>query len=126
MSGFKDAGFLERQQAAAKAKQAALEKFRAQPGANDPAVVERERARRAIAEAREARASEREGARLAREKEMAEQRIRAAALAEQAAREAAERTAREQREIADGEVALQAGRKAERDARYAARKARQK
>jgi hypothetical protein len=126
MNGFKDAGFLERQQSAAKAKQAALKKFRAQPGADDPAVMERERARRAIAEAREARASEREVTRLAREKEMAEQRIREAALAEQNAQETAERTAREQREIADGEVALQAGRKAERDARYAARKKRQK
>jgi hypothetical protein len=126
MSGFKGTGFLERQQAAAKAKQAALDKFRAQPRADDPAVLERERARRAIVEAREARAGEREVARLAREKEMAEQRIRAAALAEQSAREGAERTAREQREIADGEVALEAERKAERDARYAARKARQK
>jgi hypothetical protein len=126
MSGFKLAGFLERQQAAAKAKHAALEKFRAQPGADDPAVAERAKARRAIVEAREARASEREAARLARQTETAEQGIRAAALAKQAAQDVAVQTAREQREIADREVALEAERKVERDVRYAARKARQK
>ena len=38
MSGFKDASFLDRQAAAAAAKKAQLERFRAQPKADDPAV----------------------------------------------------------------------------------------
>ena len=97
MSGFKDASFLDRRAAAATAKKAALERFRAQPGADDPAVAERQRARRAIVEARAARAAEREAARLARDKELAEQKARDAALAQKAAEEAAERASREKR-----------------------------
>jgi hypothetical protein len=116
MSGFKDASFLDRRTAAAAAKKAQLERFRAQPGADDPAVIEREKARRAIAEAREARAAEREASKLKREKELAEQALLAAELAARTAAEAAERAAREKREIADREVALNAERKAERDA----------
>ncbi len=126
MAGFNDAEFQERREAAAKAKKAALESFRAKTDPNDPAAIERARVRREIAAAREARAAERVAARLAREQELAEQRARDAALAEQAAREAAEREAREKREMADREVALEAERKAERDARYAARKKRKR
>ena len=124
--GFKDAGFLDRQQAAAKAKQAALEKFRAQPGPGDPEFLEREQARKAVIEAREKRSAEREAARIIREKELAEQRVRDALAAEQAAKEAAERAEQERRDAIEREKVLEGERKADRDARYAARKERQR
>ena len=124
MPGFNDLGFAERRAAAAKVKQAALEKFRVRSDPGNPALVERARVRMAIATARDARVAERATARLAREHAIAEQRTRDAALAEQSAREAAEQAAQARREMADHEVVLEAERKAERDARYAARKAR--
>ena len=126
MSGFKDASFLDRQAAAAAAKKSQLERFRALPKADDPAVVEREKARRTIVAARQARATEREASKLVREREQAEQAALTAELTAKAAKEAAERATREQLEIADREVALNAERKAERDAKYAARKARKR
>ena len=56
MSGFKNsADFDERLSTAAKAKQATLEKFRARPRADDPSAVEREAARLATSQARDAR-----------------------------------------------------------------------
>ena len=57
--------FNDRKDAAAKAKQAMLEKFRSKPGPDDPAVQARAAERAAIAAAREVRAAEREKARLA-------------------------------------------------------------
>jgi Family of unknown function (DUF6481) len=117
MSGFKSKGFSDRLNHAASAKKAALEKFRARPAMDDPAVVERREARLAASVAREARLAERAEARRADEARKA---------AEMAAAEA-ERIAREEREAiesAEREVALEAERKASRDARYAARKAR--
>ena len=120
MRGYKDSNFNDRKEASAKAKQAILEKFRAQPGADDPAVIERQAARQKIIEAREVRAAER---RAAREAEAARQAAaEAARRAEQAAREA-EAAAREaERRLAERK--LEAERKAARDRRYAARKAR--
>jgi Family of unknown function (DUF6481) len=126
MNGYKQNGFLDRRATAEAAKKAMLERFRAQPGADDPAVAERQRARQLIVEAREARTKAREEARITRERELAEQKARDEALAAQAAQEAAELAEREEREMADREVALQAAKKAERDARYAARKKRKK
>jgi hypothetical protein len=56
MSAFKnDDDFNERMSTAAKARQALLEKFRARPKPDDPAVVERQAARLATRLAREAR-----------------------------------------------------------------------
>jgi hypothetical protein len=117
MSGFKDKGFTDRLTSAASAKKAALDKFRARPAMDDPAVVERREARLTASQAREARLAERAAARLADE---------ARRTTELAAAEA-ERIAREEREViekAEREVTLQAEQKAARDARYAARKAR--
>ena len=107
--------FGDRLKAAAKAKQALLEKARAKAPANDPKFAERQAARREVSIAREARASERKAAELAAkireaEEQAAEQEAREAEAAEQAARE----------------IVLEAERKAARDARYAARKARQR
>ena len=52
MSGFKEVSFADRQKAAQQAKQNILNKFRAQPGADDPAVKQRQAEREAQAEAR--------------------------------------------------------------------------
>jgi hypothetical protein len=80
MSGFKEKSFSERLGAAAAARKAQLEKFRAKPGPDDPAVVERQAARRAAALARDARAAERTTA-------------KAQVAAEEAERQAAEQAA---------------------------------
>lgn len=120
MATHKGDDFSERRNAAANAKKAAVERYRAQPGADDPTVLERQAALRAISEAREVRVAERKAA---REAEAAHQE------AEQAARDA-ERIARDADQVArDTEqaarsVAAEAERKAARDARYAARKKR--
>jgi hypothetical protein len=118
MSGFKEKSFGDRLSAAAAARQAALERFRARPSADDPAVIKRREERMAIAAARQVRDAERK----------ARKEAEAAARAEQEAKDRAEREARERREAIEKvirEAAEAAERKAERDARYAARKARQ-
>lgn len=117
MSGYTNKNFSERLSTAAHAKKAMLDKFRARPAADDPAVVERRAARQAINDARQARIAEREAARLAQE---------ACEAAERDARDRAEheRRVREATEAAEREAALEAERKTARDARYAARKAR--
>jgi hypothetical protein len=120
MSKFKGTGFEDRLSAAANAKKAELEKFRATSGQNDPAFAERQAARHVISVARGVRTAERNAARLAGAAHDA-----AAKAARDAAAEA-EQTASDAevaRQAAD-DVALQAERKAARDARYAARKAR--
>ena len=131
MDNSKKTSFDDRLNAAANAKKAQLEKFRARSGGKDPGFAERQAARQAVGVARDARAVGRNTARLAGiAREADEQAARdAAAKAEQAARDAAaeaEQAARDAdvaRQAAD-DVALQAERKAARDARYAARKAR--
>lgn len=109
--------FGERLSTAAEAKKALLDKFRARPAADDPEVVARKEARRAVSDAREARAAQRKSDRAEREaREAAERTARELAAQEQQTREAAE--------TAEREAALEIDRKAQRDARYAARKAR--
>ena len=117
MGSFKDPNFVERQSAAAQARKAALEKFRA--SAADPAVVERQAARMASA-------VESAAARKVRELERVERKAAEAEAAKQAEREAAEKAQHELAKKAESELALQAEQKAARDARYAARKARTK
>jgi Family of unknown function (DUF6481) len=116
MSAFKDSDdFNERLSTAAKARQVSLEKFRARPRADDPAVVERQAARLATSQARDTRKAVRAA--------------ETARLEEEAIRQAAEDVARKatvEAEKAAQEVTLGAERKAVRDARYAARKARQR
>src|SRR3954454_10242989 len=84
MSGFREPGFADRQKAAQQAKQAILEKFRAQPGPDDPAVKQRQAEREAQAEARAKAREAREAAKAARKAE--EERL-AAEAAIQFARE---------------------------------------
>ena len=122
MSGFKEKSFSERLGAAAAARKAQLEKFRAKPGPDDPATVERQAARRAATIARDARAAERKTAKAQVAAKEAER--HAAEQAERAMREAdALRVAADQ---AARDVTMLAEQKAARDARYAARKARQR
>ena len=120
MRNLKGTSFDDRLSAAANAKKAELEKFRARSGVNDPAFVARQAARHAVSVARDARTAERKASRLASVAHEADERAArdAAAEAVQAARDA-----EVARQAAD-DVALQAERKAARDARYAARKAR--
>jgi hypothetical protein len=115
MRGFREPGFADRQKAALEAKKNLLNKFRAQPGHDDPAVAARRAEREAIA-------ANREKARLAREAEKAEQKQRA----EEAAAAEAARVARKKEEEAARQAEIEAEQKAKRDARYAARKERGK
>ena len=66
MSGFKEPSFADRQKAAQEARKNILNKFRAKPGPDDPAVMKRQAEREALA-------AERAKARLAREAAKAEQ-----------------------------------------------------
>jgi len=115
MSGFKEPSFADRQKAAQDARKDILNKFRAQPGPDDPAVKQRQAER-------EAQAALRAKAKEVRDAEKAERkRLEAEAAAQEAVR-----LAREKEEAAAREVELEAERKAARDARYAARKKRKK
>jgi hypothetical protein len=117
MAGFKQPDFIERQEAAAKARKLALEKFRAKIA--DPALAKPRTARAA-------RAAERSGIKTSREIERAEKKAREAERAQQAERDAAIEAERAKAESAERERASQAEQKAARDARYAARKSRSK
>ena len=87
----KESDYIDRQQAAADAKKAMLEKFRAK--AADPVAVE-------LAKTRAAEAVARSAARKARETEKAERKIREAEAAAAAEREAAARAAAEAERVA--------------------------
>lgn len=113
MSGFKEPSLADRQKAAREARQNLLNKFRSQPGPDDPAVKQRQAER-------EASVAGRAQAKLARDAAKAEQKKREA----EAAVATAAKLAREKQEAAAREAAVEAERKAARDARYAARKKR--
>jgi hypothetical protein len=115
MNGFKEPGFTDRQKAAQQAKQNLLNKFRAQPGPDDPEVAKRRAEREAVAAKREQMKLEREAAK-------AEQ----ARLKAEAATAEAARIAREKEEESERQAAMEADQKAKRDARYAARKSKGK
>jgi hypothetical protein len=114
----------DRLQAAAKAKQALLDRVKAK--ASDPALAEKRAAHNANAAERQKREEQREAERKAAEERAAVERAAAEAARLEAERLEAERKAVEDRAEADRLVALAAEQKAARDARYAARKARQK
>lgn len=105
--------FDDRISAAAAAKQALLERFRARPSPDDPTEIARQDALKAISDARDARAAERKAAREAEAARIAAEAAAKRAQDQIAAAEARARVAAEEAE-----------RKAARDARYAARKAR--
>jgi hypothetical protein len=117
MAGFKNPDLRERQEAAAKARKAALQKFLAK--AADPALAER-------LTARTADAADRRAVKNVRDAEKAETKARNAELALKAERDAAIAAERDKAERAQRELTLQAEQKAARDARYAARKSKSK
>ncbi len=119
MSGFKIPNFNDRLSSAQKAKQAALEKFKAKPGPGDPEFEARQAERVRIEAERQVR---RETARL--EKQRLEVEAEAKRVADEQARKVAEQEAYEAQIRAQEE--LEAKQKAIRDARYAARKAAKK
>ncbi|TPJ74294.1 DUF6481 family protein [Mesorhizobium sp. B2-7-1] len=131
MAIYREKDIFERRNAANEAKKALLERFKAKPAADDPAVLARQAERKAILDARAIREAEK--ARLKQEKlareaaEKAERQAMAEAArlaAEAVAAEEAERRQAEESERIAFELADEASRKAKRDARYAARKAR--
>jgi Family of unknown function (DUF6481) len=109
--GFKEPSFADRQSAAQNARKSILEKFKAKPAADDPAVLKRQAERVALAEDRAKAQKLREAAKV-------EKKAREAELAAQAAAEAL----RQQAEKKAAEEELKIQQKAARDARYAARK----
>jgi hypothetical protein len=111
MSGFKEPSFADRQKAAQEARKNILNKFRSQPGPDDPVVKARQVEREAFAAARAKVSSAREAAKGERDR-----------FAEEAAAAAAAQLLREKEEIVARQAALEAEQKAARDARYAARK----
>ncbi|MCP3469938.1 DUF6481 family protein [Bradyrhizobium sp. CCGUVB1N3] len=115
MSGFREPGFADRQKAALEARKNLLNKFKSQPGQDDPGVAARRAEREAIA-------AKRAEIKSAREAEKAEHRRRE----EEAAAAEAARIAREAEETSAKLAELEAEQKAKRDARYAARKAKGK
>jgi len=117
MSAFREPSLRERQEAAAKAKRAVLEKLRARPRPGDP-VFEQQLAERASS------AMQRTAAKGARAAEKADKQARETAVREQAAQAAAQKAASEKAEREARAAALEAEQKAARDKRYAARKAR--
>ena len=133
MNSFKHDNFGDRLSTQAAARKAQIEKFKARPGPDDPAVIAKRAELAAIAEARTIRIEERrvaretEAARLA--KEAAEQATQRAI--DDAARQRDEADMAARRLVADAESkaraqSLAAEQKAARDARYAARNARRK
>ena len=117
MAGFKQPDFIERQEAAAKARKVVVEKFRTKIA--DPALAKRLTARAACA-------AERSRIKTTREIERTEKKAREAERVQQAERDAATEAERAKTESAERERASQAEQKAARDARYAARKSRSK
>ncbi|MBO1075067.1 hypothetical protein IAI58_03715 [Roseomonas marmotae] len=122
MISHKSDSFNDRLAAASKAKEAMLQRFRARPGPNDPALLEQQAQRKAVSEARDARNAAKkilrdaEAARLAAEKAADAERQKVLAAEQAAEAEAAAQRA----------AALPALQKAARDARYAARQARRR
>jgi hypothetical protein len=111
MSGFKEPSFADRQKAAQEARQNMLNKFRSQPGPDDPAVKARQADREALAAGRAKANLTREAAKAERKRLEAEAAVAAAAL-----------LLRKKEETVARQIALEAEQKAARDARYAARK----
>lgn len=111
--------FNDRRDDAAKARAAMLERFKARPSPDDPSIVAKLAERRAVAEAREQRRSEREALRKAEEERIAAEKL-AAELAE------LERKEQEAKRKAEEHAELLAAQKAARDLRYANRKMKRK
>lgn len=129
MPAYKVPSFQERQEAAGRARDAALAKYRAKPPVDEALMAERAARRRAkeAAEANkraEALRAKQEAAEAKREAERQALAAEAAAARAQADAAAQERADAKARKAAERSLWTEADRKAARDARYAARKAR--
>ncbi|MDK1494061.1 DUF6481 family protein [Sinorhizobium sp. 7-81] len=120
-----DNGFVERRNAAAKAKRRLLAKFVSAPKETDADMQERLAIRKAVAVAREVRRAERQALKTAENERLLAETAVAISAAEAEERKEAETRRAEIANRALRGVADEAARKAERDRRYAARKARQ-
>jgi Family of unknown function (DUF6481) len=119
MTGYKIPNFNDRLSSAQKAKQAALEKFKAKPKIDDPAFQARQAELVRIEAERQARRETAKQAKVIAEAEAAARRI-----ADEQAEKAAKAAAYEEELRAQQD--LETKQKAIRDARYAARKAAKK
>lgn len=122
MNAYNRDKFSDRLTNADKARAAMLERFRARPGPDDPAVIARKAEQAAIEAAREIRMAERKAAKEAEAVRLAAE--QAAMAAEQKIRE--REAAAEKAAVAARAVEAAAEAKAARDARYAARKVRKR
>lgn len=93
MAIYREQDFADRRKAAIEAKKALLEKFKSRPDPHDPAVAERQAARKAAAEARAEREAER---RKARQEKLAREAAERKAAAEARRLEAERRKAEEE------------------------------
>ncbi|UPY38636.1 DUF6481 family protein [Sediminicoccus sp. KRV36] len=116
---FKDT-FANRQTSAADAKRKLMERFRAQPGPDDPAVIARLAEQKAAGEARLLRQAEAQRRADEKAAALAAAKAEAAAQKQRDIEEAARAVIEEKRRAAQ----LLVEQKAARDARYAARKKR--
>ena len=121
-STYKNDDFNNRLTSAAAAKTALLERFRARPGPDDPAVIARRAAQAEIEAARDVRAAERK---VAREAEAIRQAAEQARLLEEQKARDVELQARLAEDAVRAEQRVVEA-KAARDARYAARRARRR
>jgi hypothetical protein len=131
LARFKEQDFTDRQKAANEAKQALLDRFKAKPAEDDPAVQARKAERQAVVEARAKREEEKARLKVEREEREAAERVAREAAEAEALRLAEEEAQRDAVAKAEAEkeqvariLADEVDRKAKRDAKYAARKAR--
>ena len=122
MIAYKKDGFSERLTSAQKARTDMLERFRARPGPDDPAVIARKAEQAAIEVAREIRQTERKAAKEAEALRLAVEQAALRAEEEAKAVEAAAQVVEDKAKAA----ARVLEQKAARDARYAARAARRR
>ncbi|TNC47609.1 hypothetical protein FHG66_16315 [Rubellimicrobium rubrum] len=130
MRNAKDNDLADRRSAAADAKAALLQTYRATKDAAEPTRLARQAERLAVATARDKRREERDRLKLEElERQQEQERIHAEAVQYQAAANVAARAQAEALEKADNLIARvikdEAARKAARDQRYANRKTRQ-
>ena len=126
MKNIRDNDLTERRKAAAEAKAARLQHYRAAKEAAEPTRLARQQERKAAAHAREELRAARDVAKLEEQ-----QRVQAEIAERQAAADAVAKADVEAREAAENKrisrvIEDEAARKAERDRRYADRKARQR
>jgi len=124
--GFKEETLAERNEKAAKARQAQLEKFRARATANESTRVERGAERAAVHAARETRMAGRKADKQAAAERVVQERAAAEVAKLEAEKQAFIAHEKETADNAARKIKAHADQKLARDERYAARKKRRK